>query len=70
MKRALLTLAAIAIVSLGYSIHTPGEACAYGGCGMKPMKPMKPLGCNGEMVAICQCDAYGNNCRWTWVCSG
>jgi hypothetical protein len=32
-------------------------------CGIPPIPP---IGCQ---VGDCVCDQYGNNCRWTFVCS-
>lgn len=66
-KRILWVFLAAAIVFAGYSIHDPVEACAYSGCGMRPMKPMIPMGCR-DLVAVCTCDERGQNCRWEWVC--
>lgn len=32
-------------------------------CGIPPIPP---LGCK---VGACQCDQYGQNCAWTFVCN-
>lgn len=37
------------------------------GCGVKPVKPVAPVGCR-DVVAQCECDERGRECRWRWVC--
>ena len=64
MKALLLTIPAAALaVAL---LMTPPPACASG-CGLKPLKPLPPLGCK-DLVAVCQCDGRGQNCKWVWMC--
>lgn len=41
----------------------------FGLCGFVPIKPITPIGCR-DLVAQCQCDSQGQNCRWIWVCVG
>ena len=36
-------------------------------CGLRPLKPLVPLGC-ADLVAQCECDARGRNCRYVWIC--
>ena len=63
----LATLIAMIAGALMLSSATPGPACAFGGCGLKPLKPLPPLGCT-DLCAQCQCNATGSDCRWVWIC--
>ncbi len=55
------------IALVGFALFA-GAGVAYAGmCGIRPIKPITPIGCR-DLVAVCVCDQYGNNCVWTWQC--
>ena len=59
--------ALVVTVAAAALLLTPSPACA-GNCGLKPLKPLTPLNCR-DLVAVCVCDAQGQNCRWEWHCT-
>ena len=50
-----------------FAVFSATPACAGGQCGVMPIKPIPPIGCT-DMQPVCQCDATGRSCAWTWVC--
>jgi hypothetical protein len=48
-------------------LGTPAVCATGGGCDLEPIKPLPPLGCL-DLVATCQCEARGEDCRWVWTC--
>ena len=49
---------------VGFALFATAGVAVAGMCGIKPIIP---IGCK-DMVAVCVCDQYGNNCVWTWQC--
>ena len=66
MKRLFSMFGIAVVVALALSI-APGPAAGASGCGIKPIKPITPIGCK-DLVARCQCDSKGQNCKWVWDC--
>lgn len=50
------------------TLLTGAPPCTAGGnCGPHPPRPPAPVGCR-DIVPVCVCDQWGQNCHWQWQC--